>query len=149
MSRVDRRLGATFVLVALAWLWLVDRHIPEVLTEGEPGPRAVPFLLGIVLAILGIALALEPGPKGPGGTRRETGIALATFALLVVYAFLLDRAGFVISTVALMVAALAGVLRIRRWLFVAAFAATFSFGCWIVFNTLLGIPLPRGAWVTW
>ena len=129
MSRVDRRLGATFVLVALAWLWLVDRHIPEVLTEGEPGPRAVPFLLGIVLAILGIALA--------------------TFALLVVYAFLLDRAGFVISTVALMVAALAGVLRIRRWLFVAAFAATFSFGCWIVFNTLLGIPLPRGAWVTW
>jgi putative tricarboxylic transport membrane protein len=162
MSRADRRLGVALTLIALAWLWLVDNHVPEVPTEGEPGPRAVPFLLGILLAILGIAVALQPGPKGPGvhaesdvgrvpsgSPRRDGRIAVLTFAMLVVYAFVLDTVGFVASTVGLMVAALAGVLRMRRWVFIAVFAVAFSLGCWVVFNALLGIPLPRGVWVAW
>lgn len=74
-------------------------------------------------------------------------MAGAVFALLVLYVLLLDKAGFVISTAALMVAALTVVLRIRRWLFVAVFAVAFSIGCWVVFNSLLGIPLPPGTWI--
>ena len=150
MPGVNRRLGVALVLIGLAWLWLVQYYIPQVPTEGEPGPRFVPFVLGVVLAVLGIALAVHPGPRVPvDPSRRETRIALATFAMLILYAFLLDRAGFVLSTAALMVAAVVGVLRIRRWLFMAVFAVAFPVGCWIIFDSLLGIPLPSGTWVAW
>lgn len=147
-----RLLGASLTLLALAWLWLVDNYIPEVPTEGEPGPRALPFLLGIILAILGVALAvgrvpprtdIEPQAEPPTAGRHELRIALATFAMLVAYAFLLDKLGFLLSAITLMAFAMAGILGMRRWLFIAGFAAAFSLACWVVFNVLLGIPLPR------
>ncbi len=42
-----------------------------------------------------------------------------------------------------------GVLQMRRWGFIAGFTAAFALGCWTVFNTLLGIPLPRAVWTPW
>ena len=165
------RLGGVLTLLALIWLWLVDTQIPDVATDGEPGPRALPFLLGIILALLGVALMFQPGPKGPGlhssgdvgrvppsTSDREAQAdppndppmgrtAIATVALLLVYAFLLDKAGFISSTAVLMLAAMAGVLGMRRWLFMIVFAVAFAVGTWLVFNTLLGIPLPRDPWL--
>jgi len=166
MSRADRWLGATLVLMALAWLWLVYTDIPDAGTEW-PGPRGFPVLLGIVLALLGswlIALpepqASEPRthePRTPGPVppipdpdfRRDLAVAGRVFALLVLCAFLLDRAGFLIATPLVIVLAMGGVLRMRRWLFIACFAAIFPLGCWVVFSALLGIPLPRGSWMAW
>ena len=156
MHHADRRLGAALIVCALAWLWLVSTQIPDAGTEW-PGPRGFPLLLGVALAILGVCLAAAratwnsrspiPNPQSSIPAPRSRRIAAAVFALLVLYAFLLDKTGFVISTAALMMAALTVVLRIRRWLFVAAFAVVFSIGCWVVFNSLLGIPLPPGTWI--
>ncbi len=157
-------LGVVLTLLALVWLWLVNTYIPAVASEGEPGPRALPFLLGIILAILGVALAaqkytaqkyvgrLPPStsgeaqadpPAGPPTTRT----AFATFGLLLAYAFLLDKIGFISATAALMLTAMAGVLGMRRWVFMTVFAVAFATGTWLVFNTLLGIPLPRDPWL--
>ena len=149
-------LGVVLVLLAGVWLWLVDNYIPEIASEGEPGPRALPFLLGIILAILGIALATQKyvGRVPPSTSDRDaqadpptTRTALVTFGLLLAYAFLLDTMGFITATAALMLAAMAGVLGMRRWVFMAVFAAAFAAGTWLVFNTLLGIPLPRDPWL--
>jgi putative tricarboxylic transport membrane protein len=148
-------LGVVLTLLALVWLWLVDNYIPNVATEGEPGPRALPFLLGIFLAILGVALAYAgrvPASSSvrqaqPDRSSNEWRVALTTVALLLAYTFLLDKLGFITSTAVLMLAAMAGVLGMRRWVFMAVFAAAFATGSWLVFNTLLGIPLPRDPWL--
>ena len=153
-------LGVVLTLLALVWLWLVDNYIPAVASEGEPGPRALPFLLGIILAILGVAIAAQKyvGRVPPSTSVRDaqadppanppTGrTAIATVALLLVYAFLLDKIGFISATAALMLTAMAGVLGMRRWVFMAVFALAFATGTWLVFNTLLGIPLPRDPWL--
>lgn len=151
MSRTDRPLGLVLTLAALAWIGLVYTQIPGAGAEW-PGPRGFPLLLGVVLAILGLSFMAAPGSRtldsgSPIPAPRSPQVAGAVFGMLVLYASLLDRAGFVISTAALMVTALAVVLRIRRRLFVAAFAVAFSLGCWVVFNSLLGIPLPPGTWI--
>ena len=149
-------LGLILTAVALLWLWLVDNYIPDVASEGEPGPRALPFLLGVLLAILGVALAAQKyvGRVPPSTSVKDakadppmTRTALATVAMLLGYAFLLDTLGFMTSTIILMLAAMAGVLGMRRWVFMSVFAAAFAAGTWLVFNALLGIPLPRDPWL--
>jgi putative tricarboxylic transport membrane protein len=152
---VNRALGVSLTMVAIVWLWLVSSYIPDVPTEGEPGPRAFPFLLGVILAILGVALALAPPagpPAGPDGLSSagpalRTRVALTTFALLVAYAFLLDKAGFIASTIALMVVLMAGILGLRRWALIGGLAVVFTIACWAVFVSLLGVPLPGGSWM--
>ena len=160
---MGRWLGAVLALLALVWLWLVDNYIPDIPTEGEPGPRAFPFLLGIVLAALGTLMALQRGADAGGddasepagqtpsdaSARGEWTLALATFAALIGHAFLLDKLGFLVATALLAVLATTGILRMRNVWFVAAFALSVSASCWFVFRALLGIPLPGGSWVGW
>jgi hypothetical protein len=146
----DRLPGLVLLVAALVWVWLAYTRIPDTGSEW-PGPRGFPLLLGVVLAALGLALAAAPGSRTPDPGSRighpDSAIAGATFLMLVLYAFLLDKAGFVISTVGLIAAALALVLRIRRRAFVAAFSVAFALACWVVFDSILGIPLPPGTWL--
>lgn len=167
-SKVDRWLGPSLMLLALAWLWLVQIDIPDIRTEGEPGPRAFPILLGVVLAGLGLLMALlallstrrhvgrvlpdlaqSLTEAIPPLTSREAGVAAGTFGLLILYAFLLDKAGFVIATPVVIALTMAGLLRMRTWGAIASLAVGFTFGCWVIFDALLGTPLPRGSWVSW
>ncbi len=164
---MNRRLGVSLTVLAVVWLWLVATYIPDIATEGEPGPRAFPFALGTILGVLGIALALQPadvgrvrpgdvgrnrprtGNKGPAADppNRKTAIAVATIALLLAYAFVLDKAGFIISTIAFIVVAMMGILGMRRWLLIGSLAVVFTLACWVVFVSVLGVPLPGGSWM--
>lgn len=149
------RLGAALVLIALAWLWLVRTEIPDA-GAGWPGPRGFPQLLGVVLAVLGVwMMAAGLGGSAARVDERtrptDTGelpVAAGTLGVLVLYAFLLERAGFLIATPLMIVLAMAGLLRLRRWLPIVSLAAGFTFGCWIIFEAL-GTPLPRGSWIGW
>jgi putative tricarboxylic transport membrane protein len=133
------------------------------------------MLLGVVLAVLGIWLFVRSVIRTPASrqraeaatgesatsetvaddqriapvTRREAGFVGATFALLILYAFLLDKVGFIIGTPIVMVLALTAILRVRRWLTVVAFAVGVTFVCWLIFAALLATPLPRGTWMAW
>jgi putative tricarboxylic transport membrane protein len=146
---VNRRLGVSLTVFAGGWLWLAATYIPDVLTEGAPGPRAFPVILGVILAILGAALAVSrpagPPPDEKGVSSRL--VALGTVALLIAYAFLLDKAGFIVSTLVMMVAATAGILGMRRWILIGSLAVGFTVGCWVVFVPVLGVPLPGGTWM--
>ena len=146
---MNRALGVSLTMVAIVWLWLVGTYIPDIPTEGEPGPRAFPFLLGGLLAILGVALTFQPGPEGPGLHAAGDGrrLAVITFGLLIAYAFVLDKAGFIASTIALMIALMAGILGLRRWVLIGSLAVGFTVTCWAVFVSLLGVPLPGGSWM--
>ena len=155
LDRVDRWLGPCLLVLAIVWLWLAYTFIPAARGEGEPGPRAFPILLGIVLAMLGgliTASAFFPSAaRRPDETatanRREVLIAAATFGLLLLYAFLLDKLGFLIATPIVVVLAMAGILRMRNWLFMAALAGGLTSVCWMFFVWLLKAPLPRGLWL--
>jgi hypothetical protein len=148
--------GPALVVVAVGWLWLAQTQIPDAGAEW-PGPRGFPLLLGVVLAVLGTWLTVFPGAGATGDSgaqphaesRRDAVVAGGTFGLLVLYAFLLERVGFLLAALVVMALTMIAVLRIRRWAFIAAFAALFALGCWLVFSTLLGIPLPRGTWIAW
>jgi len=154
--RLDRWLGPCIVLFAVVWLCLAYAYIPSARTEGEPGPRAFPVLLGAVLVGLGgimTAAAFAPRKRTkaevepPAATPRETATVAATFALLMLYAFLLDKLGFVISTPIIVALAMRGILRIRRWFLIVSMAGGITLTCWLFFVVLLEAPLPHGSWL--
>lgn len=158
LDRLDRWLGPCLVLFAAVWLWLSYAYIPGAREPGEPGPRAFPVLLGISLVVLGALITLNawvPARRDTGAekttpaSRREGVIVVATFGLLLLYAFLLDKTGFLIATPVVVVLAMRGILRIRSWLTVLGLAGGLTLGCWLFFVVLLGAPLPRGIWLLW
>ena len=158
LDRLDRWLGPSLTLLALVWLWLVYAYIPGARFEGEPGPRAFPVLLGTVLAGLGVLMTLQAvasaGPERsaqttPPPTRREAWLAAGTFGLLIFYAFLLDKIGFVPATPVVIALAMYGLAEVRRWMLLGSIAVGITLGCWVIFDVLLGTPLPSGSWVVW
>jgi hypothetical protein len=66
--------------------------------------------------------------------------------LLVLYAFLMEKTGFLVSTPIVLVLGMAGILRMRRWRFIALMSGGTTLVCWLVFAVLLRVPLPRGSW---
>ena len=158
--RSDRWLGPLLSLLSMGWLLLAYLYIPTSNVPGEPGPRAFPNLLGYALLMLGLMMTVS------GFTRRrevtpadaeadddaaasplqhELRIVLGTFGLLLLYAFLMEKTGFLVSTPIVLVLALAGLLRIRQWTFVALMSGCTTLVCWLVFVLVLRVPLPRGS----
>jgi putative tricarboxylic transport membrane protein len=153
--RLDRWLGPCLMLLAVIWLWLAYTYIPGARSEAEPGPRAFPVLLGFILLGLGAIVTASAffasrqaraDGELPAVMRREALITAGTFALLMLYAFLLERAGFVISTLLMIVLAMRGLLRDQSWRLTLAMAGGTTLCCWLLFAVLLEAPLPRGSW---
>lgn len=158
LHRLDRWLGSSLTVLALGWLWLVYEYIPGARMEGEPGPRAFPVLLGIVLAGLGVVMTLQAVASAtreraagttPSLTSREAWLATGTFGVLVLYAFLLDKVGFVVATPVVIALAMYFLVQVRNWMLLGSLAIGFTLGCWVIFDVLLGTPLPSGLWVIW
>jgi len=155
LDRLDRWLGPCLMALALIWLWLAFSYIPGARGEGEPGPRAFPILLGAVLGGLGVmvtAAAFGSGRRESAEEQihpvsgREAAIAAGAFGALMLYAFLLERLGFVIATPIIILVTMRGILRIRAWLLNLLMAGGVTLVCWVIFVMLLEAPLPRGTW---
>lgn len=152
--RSDRWLGPVIALLALVWLVLVYMYIPGSRNVGEPGPRAFPIVLGSSLFVLGIlmtvsgrrAMAKHEASAEKSVTRREATIVASTFGLLMLYAFLMEGAGFLIATPIVVLLAMWGILRMRNWLFMLLMAGGVTATCWLFFVWLLGTPMPYGSW---
>lgn len=159
--RSDRWLGPLLSVLALGWLWLAYLYIPASSTPGEPGPRAFPNMLGYALLLLGLAttasgfLGRQQKKAGKAETdkdilvlrlRSELRIVLGTIGLLVLYAFLMEKTGFLLSTPIVLILTMVGILGIGRWRFIALMSGGTTLVCWSVFALLLRVPLPRGSW---
>ena len=153
--RSDRWLGPLIALVALVWLALVYAYIPGARNDIEPGPRGFPILLGASLFGIGVLMTVSAFAKKSDAaadkekpmTRRETTIVAGTFGLLMAYAFLMEKAGFLISTPLAVLVMMYGILRMRNWVFMALMAAGITGTCWLLFVKVLGAPLPQGSWL--
>jgi putative tricarboxylic transport membrane protein len=140
-----RVMGAAAALVGLLAVTLSWRLGEDTLTGG-PGTRFLPASLGLIVAVLGAAIALRPGPgrapEAPAGAGARLRIA-GTLGGLVLYALVFERLGFLISTAAF-VAALLVFYGERRWPMVLTVAAGAAGATYAVFAWWLGVPLPPG-----
>ncbi len=141
----ERVMGVAAVLVGLVAAAESWRLTEDTLTGGL-GTRFLPLSLGLIVAVLGGAIALRPSrgraakePAGAGGRLRIA----ATLAGLVLYALVFERLGFLISSSAFVVLLLVFYGE-RRWPVVLAVAVGAAVATYAVFARWLGVPLPPG-----
>jgi len=141
----ERVMGVAAVLVGLGAVSESLRLAEDTLTGG-PGTRFLPVSLGLIVAVLGGAIALRPAPRRPREAPASPGARLriaATLAGLALYALVFERLGFLISSAAF-VALLLVFYGERRWPLVLAVAAGAAGATYAVFARWLGVPLPPG-----
>ena len=118
------------------------------------GPRVIPYLVGAGLIVLGIWLAIEiltGRDTRPVDDTEDVDLSLPTdwrcmailAASLLVYLYLIERAGFVIASALLFVGAAFG-MGSRRIIRDVAIAVILSFGIYWIFTEGLSLRLPAG-----
>jgi hypothetical protein len=111
----------------------------------EPGPGFYPFIIGIILIVLASTLliqALRGRTTGsePFGELRGSAILIASISFCVLT---LEPLGYVISMFFLAVIVQC-VLQNKSWWRIALVGFVLSIGSYVLFDTLLGVLLPRG-----
>jgi putative tricarboxylic transport membrane protein len=148
-------LGVSAVLVVLGVLVLVDalRIHTDFAQRGPVGPKAVPIVVGSLLLVVAVLLARDVLRGGRGEAEGGEDIDLAAPAdwrtvLMLCGAFLANAAligvvGFPISGAILFWGA-AYALGSRNLVRDPLIAAGLSVSTFLIFNNLLGVPLPGG-----
>lgn len=145
-----KRLGSE-VVGSLCWLavgvfFAVGGIMLKPGTLRNPGPGLLPLIMSLLLISFSLFILVK-GLIGPEGVLK--GIQWKGQALVVasvfLYGFLLDLAGFLFSTFALMFA-LYGLLfeGKNRWPRVLFYAAATALVGWLVFSVALKVPFPKG-----
>ena len=130
------------------------RGIRVLPVHSRVGPRVIPSLVGAGLIVLGIWLAVEilsHRDVRPVDDSEDVDLSLPTdwrcmailAASLLVYLYLLERAGFVIASVLLFAGAAFG-MGSRKILRDVAIALVLSFGIYLIFTEGLSLRLPAG-----
>jgi putative tricarboxylic transport membrane protein len=153
----DLTLGVLALTGSAGYLY-ETAQIPASLLEDAVGARGVPLAIGWVMAVLGAVLCVRGVVRGrvdagapPEGTTffstalRPHAQALGLLAILAMYVVLLPYAGYIASTVLLIVtvAWFSGATRSSYLLVIAIAGSVFL---WLMFDPMLGISLPAGSW---
>jgi putative tricarboxylic transport membrane protein len=136
----DRLTGLALLALAVAYGIAASGYQAMI---GDPlGPAVFPIVLAIPLGLLSLYLIVRPDrePDWPRG--RALLKQLLALVAFVAYAYLLEPLGFVLSTF-LAVVALGWLLGARPWQAGVAGAAI-AVVLFVLFDTLLGLPLPAG-----
>jgi len=138
----DRVVGALLFALAVAY-GLAGRGYESAFTSDPLGPSAFPQLLAALLAVTALVLLFRPGP----GVDWPRGVALlrqvVAVGVLLAYAFVLEPLGFIPATaVAIAVVALQLGARYGQ---AALLGGVISVLLFVLFDLLLGLPLPAGA----
>ena len=143
--RSDQLSGLMLLALALYVGW--ENRAYPIGTLQEPGPGYVPLLLAVFLGVTGLLIALRGGKSAPLASIRwtETKRAVVILAACGVAIFALERIGYRLTVIALLVFFL-GVIERRRPLPAAMVALGFGFASYYVVGDLLHVPLPRSPW---
>jgi putative tricarboxylic transport membrane protein len=106
------------------------------------GPATFPLALSIPLAAFSLYLIVRPDPDPEWARGRALLKQALTLIVFVAYAYMLEPLGFIVATL-LEVAALGWLLGAKLWQSAAAGLAI-AVILYLLFNSLLGLPLPAG-----
>lgn len=150
--REDDR-ACSLILLGIALAACLGAFQYEVGTLNNPGPGLFPLILGAVLGVLSLIIlaggVLAKRAATQGAEPQEWRSILSKEAFYVVLAlvgfgFLLVPLGFIVTTFAVFAALLRFVTN-QKWPVVIIGALVLALGAYLVFDVLLGVPLPRGA----
>lgn len=140
----ERILGGVLLFISIVGIWIA-RGFEAPFSYEPVGPRAFPMLILALLGISAIALMLEKKRDtvwAPPAVMVRIG---ALFAIVLVYAWLFDKLGFILSTV-LMVIPVARFFS-GSWVQAVAGGLGLGVGLFILFDKLLDVALPTGLWL--
>jgi len=151
MRKLDIESGIFLLLLSVGICVGSLQH--EVGTLRGPGSGFFPLLTGVVLGVLSVLILIE-GWKGRGESvgfwapeANRKGILLTIFFVLV-YALLLERAGFLFTTTLFFFLVSHFVSR-HRWTRALLFGVAASVATYVIFSFLLHAPLPGGIVESW
>ncbi len=142
MLTTDRVAGGALALIALVVLW-ESRKLP-LGSFRNPGPAYMPMVLAAILLVFGTLLVVTGGRASAfrGVSWAEWRHAVAIFAVCVFAALALERLGYR-ATVTVALAFLLGVVERKGIVFTVVFSLALAIGSFLLFDTLLRVPLPR------
>lgn len=136
--------GLTYMIMAL--------NFPNA-TVGRPlEPKIFPVILGIAMTILGFALLIDELIKNSKSKDKETiklsfgnnGKKIAiTVINAIAYALLFNILGYVLSTIIFLEVELLIFGGLKSWKISTIVSVIFSIIAFLIFNTLLGLYLPK------
>ena len=143
-SIITIAVGLTYMIIAL--------NFPNA-TVGRPlEPKIFPVILGIAMTILGFALLIDELIKNSKSKDKETiklsfgnnGKKIAiTVINAIAYALLFNILGYVLSTIIFLEVELLIFGGLKSWKISTIVSVIFSIIAFLIFNTLLGLYLPK------
>ncbi|MFJ7973143.1 tripartite tricarboxylate transporter TctB family protein [Psychrobacillus sp. NPDC096389] len=142
-KKFDRIAGIAFLLVGILFL-VESQKISESAYGSSVGPKIFPMWLGILLIALSIRLIYETFKYKSEESKKEQlqyKKFLIIFVSAVLYAFFLEKIGYVVSTFLFLLIAFQTMER-GKIIYSVIISAFFSFGVYYFFSELLGGSLP-------
>lgn len=136
----DRIAGVIFLALAIAYGTLASSYQTDF---ADPiGTEGFPLFVSIPMGLLSLAMILKPSVEAGWPDQLALLKQAAVIVILVVYATALEPLGFPIATF-LAVIFLARFLQ-ATWLQAVLVAAVLAVLLFVIFDPLLGLPLPLG-----
>lgn len=123
-------------------------NLPNASIGNPMAPKYFPLGVGVLATILAILLIMQGLRKGPAKAGKKVpdkGYWVLIVGLIVcclVYAFILEKVGFIISTIVFLLGMLFLVNGVKGWLANIATALIYSVGVWYIFEKVFQLSLP-------
>ena len=147
MAGRDR--AAAAVLLVFGLIALEEARKLRLGSIARPGPGFFPVVLAAAFSLVCLILLVTAwrarDPHAAAGPPLSSRKIVATIAALFVYAFALERLGFVITTFVLLLFFFKALER-QRWTTALAGSLATAFVTYLVFKVWLQVQLPAGPW---
>ncbi|NLA52342.1 MAG: tripartite tricarboxylate transporter TctB family protein [Alcaligenaceae bacterium] len=141
MKLTDRTLGIVAILFAV-FLGVFGYDLEAPFSYEPIGPKAFPLLIAVIMAICGLILTVKGGNEAEANTKSANLRILTMVAYIVLYAFLFNILGFVVSTALMTI--FVGKLFGAKWLQAIIGGVVMSVLFFLLFDTALDVLLPQG-----
>lgn len=139
----DRITGIFLFILSVFYAVTATGYENEFMTD-PLGPKAFPIMLAVFLAAFSLVLIFRPDPDIQWHAWRRWRRQIYAIAILIVYCLVLDYLGFIASSI-IAVGILSYIMGadIKRAVATGIGASVLLY---FIFNNLLNLPLPLGAW---
>ena len=144
-TRLGDRIAGLLLLALAVFVFVYSGTLPAPVQDLDPGVGFFPRMLAVLIGVLALVPLLKPEEWDPLPRGIVAWHVVGTALLLFAYALVMDTAGFVLTTVAFVLAELL-LLGARSPLTLIAMPLVVSLGLFYLFRSVLDVPLPTAGW---